>query len=54
MKVGGAGGGSGATGYPAVAAPGIVVAEIAGTEVGTGLTAENKGKGKEVEAGRVP
>jgi len=39
--------------YSTVAAPGTVVAEIDGTEVGTGLTTESKGKGKEVEAERV-
>jgi len=53
-KVGGAGDGSGATMYSTVAAPGTVIAEIDGTEIGTGLTTESKGKGKEVEAKRVP
>ena len=54
-KIGGAGDGSGATTYSTVAAvPGTVIAEIDGTEIGTGPTTESKGKGKEVEAKRVP
>ena len=53
-KVGGAGDGSGATTYSTVAAPGTVIAEIDGTEIGTGPTTGSKGKGKEVEATRVP
>ncbi|KAG0643969.1 hypothetical protein HOY80DRAFT_943090 [Tuber brumale] len=52
-KVGEAGGGSGATICSTVAVPGTAAAGIVGTEAGTSLTTESKGKGKEVEAERV-